>query len=90
MTYLGCVLDNCLTGEPMAMQVCTKVTSKLKLSYRKNRFPSKDFCVTHLFGHTLITRVRHGIQIEMRNIKTNCRFYKTSLGVFSYNWTAEK
>ena len=42
ITYLGCVLDNCLTGEPIAMQVCTKVTSKLKFSYRKNRFPSKD------------------------------------------------
>ena len=42
MTYLGCVLDDCLTGESMAMQVCTKVTSKLKFLYRKNRFLSKD------------------------------------------------
>ena len=24
VTYLGCVLDECLTGESMAMQVCTK------------------------------------------------------------------
>ena len=35
VTYLGCVLDKCLTGESIAMQVCTKVTSKLKLLYRK-------------------------------------------------------
>ena len=35
VTYLGCVLDECLTGESIAMQVCTKVTSKLKLLYRK-------------------------------------------------------
>ena len=42
MTYLGCVLDECLTGEYMATQVCTKITSKLKLLYRKNRFLSKD------------------------------------------------
>ena len=42
VTYLGCVLDECLTGESMAMQVCTKVTSKLKFLYRKNRFLSKD------------------------------------------------
>ena len=42
VTYLGCVLDKCLTGESMAMQVCTKVTSKLKFLYRKNRFLSKD------------------------------------------------
>ena len=35
VTYLGCVLDECLTGESMAIQVCTKVTSKLKFLYRK-------------------------------------------------------
>ena len=32
------VLDECLTGESMTMQVCTK----LKCLYRKNRFLSKD------------------------------------------------
>ena len=42
MTYLGCVLDECLTGETMAVQVCTKVTSKLKFLYRQNRFLSKE------------------------------------------------
>ena len=42
VTYLGCVLDECLTGESMAMQVCTKVTSKLNFLYRRNRFFSKD------------------------------------------------
>ena len=42
VTYLGCVLDECLTGESMAMQVCKEVTSKLKFLYRKNRFLSKD------------------------------------------------
>ena len=36
VSYLGCVLDKCLTGESMAMPVCTKVTSKLFL-YRKTR-----------------------------------------------------
>ena len=35
MTYLGCVLDEFLRGESMAMQVCTKVTSELKCLYRK-------------------------------------------------------
>ena len=32
-TYLGCVSDECLTGESMAMQICTKVSSKLKFLY---------------------------------------------------------
>ena len=40
VSYLGCVLDKFLTGESMAMQVCTKVTSKLMFLYRKTRsFP---------------------------------------------------
>ena len=34
VTYLGCVLDECLTGESMA-KVCTKVTSKLKFLLKK-------------------------------------------------------
>ena len=55
MTYLGCVLDGCLIGESMAMQVCTKVTSKLKFLYRKNRFLSKFLrrllCDTLILSH---------------------------------------
>ena len=47
VTYLGCVLDECLTGGSMAMQVCTKVTSKLNFLYRKNRFFSKDLRKLH-------------------------------------------
>ena len=35
VTYLECVLDECLTGESMVIQVSPKVTSKLKLLYRK-------------------------------------------------------
>lgn len=35
VTYLGCILDECLTGESMAMQVFTKNTSKLKFLCRK-------------------------------------------------------
>ena len=71
VTYLGCVLDECLTGESMAIQVCTKVT----------------FCVAHLFSHISTRRVQHGIQIQIRSIKTNCRFYKTNTCVSAYNWT---
>ena len=36
VAYLECVLDEFLTGQSIAMQVCTKVTSKLKSLYRKN------------------------------------------------------
>ena len=52
MTYLGCVLDECLTGESTAVQVWPKVTSKLKFLYRKNRLLSKD--LRRLLCNTLI------------------------------------
>ena len=29
VTYIGCVLDECLRRESMSIQVCTKLTSKL-------------------------------------------------------------
>ena len=35
VTYLRCALDECLTGESIAMQVCTKITSKLKFYIEK-------------------------------------------------------
>ena len=41
MTYLECVLDECLTVEYMAIQVSTKVTSKLKSLCGKKQVPFK-------------------------------------------------
>ena len=52
VTYLGCILDECLTRESMAMQVLPKVTSKLKFLYTKNRFLSKD--LRRLLSNALI------------------------------------
>ena len=41
--YLGCVLDQCLSGELMATQVVSKINSRLKFLYRKNRFLTLEF-----------------------------------------------
>ena len=38
MTYLACTSDEYLTLESMAIQVCTKITSKLNFLYPKRRF----------------------------------------------------
>ena len=35
VTYLGCVLDESMSGEPMALKVINKINGKL---YRKNKF----------------------------------------------------
>ena len=37
VTYLGCVLGESMSGEPMALKVLNKINEKL-FFYRKNRF----------------------------------------------------
>ena len=37
-TYLGCVLDEPMSGEPIALKVVSKINGKLKFLYRKNKF----------------------------------------------------
>ena len=41
VTYLGCVLDENLSGEPMALQVIKEISTRLLFLYRKNRFMSQ-------------------------------------------------
>ena len=38
VSYLGCVLDETILGETMAIRVIEKLNSRLKFLYRKNRF----------------------------------------------------
>ena len=38
VTYLGCVLDESMSGEPMALKVVNKINGELKFLYRKNIF----------------------------------------------------
>ena len=38
VTYLGCVLDETLCGELMALKALNKINGKLKFLYRKNKF----------------------------------------------------
>ena len=38
VTYLGCVMDETMSGEPMPLKVINKINRKLKFLYRKNSF----------------------------------------------------
>ena len=38
VTYLGCELDDSLSGEAMALKVINKINGRLKFLYRKNRY----------------------------------------------------
>ena len=40
VTYLGCIFDESMSGESMALKVINKINGRLKFLYRKNRFLS--------------------------------------------------
>ena len=38
VTYLGCILDETMSGESMVLKVTNKINSRLKFLYRKSKF----------------------------------------------------
>ena len=50
--YLGCILDETMSGETMALSVINKINNKLKFFYRKNRFLTPT--LRRLFCNALI------------------------------------
>ena len=40
--YLGCILDQSLSGESMALHVINKINGKIKFLYRQNNFLNRD------------------------------------------------
>ena len=44
VTYLGCSLDENLSGESMALKVINKTNSRLRVLYWKNKFVSQPLC----------------------------------------------
>ena len=42
VTYLGCVLDETMSGEPVTLKIINKINGKLKFLYRENRFLSTE------------------------------------------------
>ena len=41
-TYLGCVLDESISGETMTLKIINKIKGKLKLLYKKNKFLTSE------------------------------------------------
>ena len=44
VTYLGCILDETLSGESMAIHVINKVNARLRFLYRQNKFLDIPLC----------------------------------------------
>ena len=42
VTYLGCILDDTLSGESMALYVINKINNRLKFLYRQEKFLNKS------------------------------------------------
>ena len=52
MTYLGCFLDESLSGESMATRTLSKINGRLRFLYRKQNF--LDFSLRRLLANALI------------------------------------
>ena len=52
VTYLGCVLDENLSGETMALKVISKINCRLRFLNRKNKFLSQS--LRRVFYNALI------------------------------------
>ena len=52
VTHLGCVRNETMSEEPMALKVINKINGKLKFLYRKNRFLSPE--LRRMLCNTLI------------------------------------
>ena len=50
--YLGCMLDETMSGEPMALKIVNKINGKFMFLYRKKRFLSPE--IQRMFCNALI------------------------------------
>ena len=72
VTYLGCKLDENLSGETMALKVINKINSRLRFLYRKNRYLSlylKRLLCNAIINLISIMPVQLGIQTWTKNLK---------------------
>ena len=58
VTYLGCLFDETLSGESMALKAISKINSRLIFLYRKNRFLPPPFRRLLCNSPTMITLVQ--------------------------------
>ena len=67
VTYLGCILDETMSGESMALKVINKINSRLKFLNRKNKF------LTPVLRRLLCNAL---IQLHPKNEKQNSNHAK--------------
>ena len=68
--YLGCILDESVSGESTALNVIDKINSRLKFLHRQNRFltpPLRRLLCNALIQPLLTMPAQLGFQIFQRN-----------------------
>ena len=78
--YLGCELNENLSGEVMALKVINKVNGWLKFPYRKNRF--KTYLKSLLYNAIIQPHFDYVCSAwypNLRSSKANCKLSKTSV-----------
>ena len=82
VTYLGCILDESLSGESMVLHVLNKINSRLRFLYIQNRFLNKP--LWRLLCNTMIqpffdyacsawyTTLRKDLQKRLQVSQNNC------------------
>ena len=63
VNYLGCLLDETMPGEAMALNIVNKIINSLKFLYRKNSFLKDTSFVMRSYSPISIMHVLLGIQI---------------------------
>ena len=89
VTYLACELDEKLSGKAMVLKVINKINGKLRFFCGKNRYLSPylkkapiqcyDLTTFQLCLFSLVS------QPEQKNLKANCKQYRTNLLGFVFN-----
>ena len=69
VSYLGCILDDSMSGEPMALRVIKKINDRLKFLYRKKDFLTpalrRLLCNAIILFFFLYSNINHQVQYKI-------------------------
>ena len=85
VTFLGCILDETMSSEPMVYKTIKKINPRLSYLFRKSTFwhqVSGGSYATPWFSRILIMRALRGIQIFTKNLKI--KFKVLRINVFDF------
>ena len=90
VTYLGCIFDESLSGESIALHILNKINSRLRFLYRQNGFLNKPLwrrlcnAIIQPFFSTIL--VLHGNLFYEKIYKKFYRILKMIVQGFVCNW----